>query len=218
MNTEEQKKENVEAETGAGSAAGAAPDGAPVESAGQHPAGREENAHHQHHDRGHKHGHHGKKDHKESSEAASLNERLLRLAADFDNFRKRTAREWDEVRRKANEDIILELLPVTDSLTLAIESANSGDTPAAFVEGVKLVLDRMNAVLAKFGVEPIEAVGKPFDPALHEAISVMAAPQTPENHVFAESRKGYMLGGHVLRASQVIVSSGPAPSSDGAGK
>lgn len=141
---------------------------------------------------------------------AELEDRLLRLMADFDNFRKRTARERDELYLRANEDLMLQLLPVLDHLALAMDAARAHNADGVFLDGFKLVSQQLAEVLAKFGLRPIQAAGAGFDPSVHEAISHMPSADVPENRVIIETRKGYMLGERLLRASQVVVSSGPA--------
>ncbi len=136
-------------------------------------------------------------------------EKLLRLQADFDNFRKRTLREREETYRRANADIMTDILPVLDHLELALKAASETEANAAFADGVKLVFDQMLGVLAKYGLVPIVAEGCPFDPAEHEAVSHLPSADTPENHVVVQTRRGYKLGERVLRAAHVVVSAGP---------
>lgn len=150
------------------------------------------------------------------SPPAVADDRLLRLQADFDNFRKRTVREREETYRRANTDLMTDLLPVLDHMELALKAVSENATDPAFVEGVKLVFDQMLGVLDRFGLTPIDAEGKAFDPGEHEAISHLPSPDVPENHVMVQSRRGYKLGERVLRAAQVVVSSGvPAKEASG---
>lgn len=147
---------------------------------------------------------------------AELEDRLLRLMADFDNYRKRTAREREELHLRANENLMLQLLPVLDHLSLAIEAARAHNADGVFLEGFSLVSQQLAETLAKFGLKPINASGAGFDPSVHEAISHMPSADIPENGIVVETRKGYMLGERLLRAPQVVVSSGPAePPEDG---
>lgn len=141
-------------------------------------------------------------------EKESLQNSLLRLQADFDNFRKRTVRERAELYRCANEDLMQELLPVVDHLCLALTAAEEAGGDDPFVSGVKLVSDQLLTALGKFGMAPIETDNRQFDPNSHEAISYIPSPGHAEGAIIAETRKGYMLGGRVLRASQVVVASG----------
>lgn len=147
-------------------------------------------------------------------EAAALRERLIRLQADFENFRKRTLREKNELYQRANEDIMEELLPVMDHLDLALSSVPeppaAGDADAAFVEGVRLVATQLVSALGKFGLTPIDAEGGAFDHNLHEAIAHLPSESVPENGIVAQTRRGYKLGERLLRPAQVVVSNGPA--------
>jgi molecular chaperone GrpE len=144
-------------------------------------------------------------------EHAALKDRYLRLMADFDNHRRRTARERDDLFRRASEALLQELLPIVDHLDLALRKAPAG-ADAAFVAGVRLVYDQLNDVLARAGLEAIDAHGQVFDPNLHEAVTALPSAEVPENTVIEQTRRGYRAGDRLLRAAQVIVSSGtPAP-------
>jgi molecular chaperone GrpE len=144
-----------------------------------------------------------------------LKDRLLRLQADFENFRKRTLREKNELYGRANEDLMLELLAVLDHLDLALVAVNDGEDQSPVAEGFKLVSDQLLAALARFGLVPIDAVGRDFDPNFHEAVSHVPSGEFKDNVVTAEIRKGYMLKGRLLRASRVVVSSGLQVLEDG---
>ena len=137
-----------------------------------------------------------------------LQNRLLRLQADFDNFRKRTAREKQDWIALAGKDILSDLLPVLDNFERGLASA--ADTPPAVLDGFSQIHAQLLAVLKKAGAEPIETDGRPFDPALHEAISRLPSPTLPEGDVLACTRRGWLLGGKLLRPAQVVVSAGPA--------
>jgi len=147
-------------------------------------------------------------------ETKALDDRYLRLMADFENFRKRTLREKSDVYRMANEDLIQDLLPVLDHMELAMKAAQSSGAASAILDGFKMVAEQLTGVMKKFGVEPIEAEGQVFDPTRHEAISHLASDTVPDHVVIQQTRRGYLLGGKLLRAAQVVVSSGPAPLSD----
>jgi len=155
-----------------------------------------------------------KKDAKqESSESLPpVDDRYLRLQADFDNYRKRVLREKDEIYRRANEDIMEELLPVLDHLDMALTSAGEEHQHDPVVEGFRLVGEQLANTLGKFGLSPIETDGQEFDPNLHEAILHMPSETVKENGVVSQARGGYKLGERLLRASQVVVSSGAAES------
>lgn len=145
---------------------------------------------------------------KAKAEAAALKDRLLRLQADFDNFRKRQARERAEWIQQSNADLLEELLPVLDQTDAAIASVSKDSSEAAkpFREGFELVRRSFLNAVAKFGLKPVEGVvGKPLDTATSEAITIMRTGQTAPGCVVYETRKGYSLNGKVLRAAQVVV-------------
>ncbi len=140
---------------------------------------------------------------------ATLNDRYMRLRADFDNYRRRMAREREEIIQRATENLLGELLPVLDHFDLALEQANHPDDP--FVAGVRMVHDQIVEVLNKAGLAPIDAEGQPFDHDCQEAIAYRPSDEIPDGHVLLQTRKGYRLGSRVLRPANVIVSSGAPP-------
>lgn len=146
-------------------------------------------------------------------EIDALKDKLLRLQADFDNFRKRTARDAALVSRRASEDIIRELLPVLDHIDLGLQRAAEHGANAAFVEGLKMISDELLGVLGKFGVTPFGPEGQVFDPSLHEAVAHAPSGEHPEGTVIRQMRRGFMLNNQVFRAPQVVVSSGPSTES-----
>lgn len=148
---------------------------------------------------------------KADAERERLQDRLLRLQADFENFRKRTVREKSHLYQAANEDLITELLPVLDHFELALGAANDQKAHDAVAEGVRLVKEQLLTALIKFGLKVIDTEEQQFDPNLHEAISHMPSETVPDHGIMHETRKGYLLGDKLLRASQVVVSSGPTP-------
>jgi molecular chaperone GrpE len=132
---------------------------------------------------------------------------LRRVAADFDNFRKRVARDSELHVSRATEGLVGELLPVLDNLERALD-ANEQHEEVKVAEGVKLVLQQLNDVLGRRGLEPIEvAPGDEFDPHVHEALSHQPSDQ-PEGRVAAVWQRGYRLGERVVRPARVVVSSG----------
>jgi molecular chaperone GrpE len=135
-------------------------------------------------------------------------ERYLRLAAEFDNFRKRTERDMAEYKRRATDDILLSLLQVIDNLDRAL-SISDGSGPAALVGGLRAIRVQMGAIVEREGIEAIEAMGIEFDPFEMEAVMMMPSPDVAEGHVLRELAKGYRGCGYVLRPSKVVVSSGP---------
>jgi molecular chaperone GrpE len=137
-------------------------------------------------------------------------ERLLRVSADFENFKKRSFRETDDFRKYANELLLLELLTVVDNLERAIQSTSSENNEAGCViEGVEMTLKALLKIFERFSVKLIEAVGKPFDPNFHQAVMQEASDLYPENTIISEFQKGYMLHDRLLRPSMVVVSKGP---------
>jgi len=140
-------------------------------------------------------------------EKDELFDRWLRLQAEFDNFRKRTRREIEEIRTRAAEDLVLQLLPVLDNLERAIASAEQGPA-GGIAEGVKMIHKQFLTVLEGVGVTPIEAVGQPFDPNFHEAVAYEESHDYPDGIVMEEMLRGYAINGKVLRASIVKVARG----------
>jgi molecular chaperone GrpE len=137
-------------------------------------------------------------------------ERLLRVSADFENFKKRSFRETDDFRKYANELLLLELLTVVDNLERAIQSTNGENNEAGCViEGVEMTLKALLKIFERFSVKLIEAVGKPFDPNFHQAMMQESSDLYPENTIISEFQKGYMLHDRLLRPSMVVVSKGP---------
>lgn len=143
------------------------------------------------------------------SEEVRLKDQLLRLQADFDNYRKRVVRDQNDIGRRALERVIREFLPVSDNLERALQQSRELKANEAFVAGIELVLQHFRDVLGKCGVTPIEAVGKPFDPLRHEAISRMVSADHSDDTVLIETRRGYLLGADLLRAAQVVISTRP---------
>lgn len=139
-------------------------------------------------------------------------DRFLRLTAEFDNYRKRAAREKEESVRYANHRLLERLLPVLDSLDMALAAASSqnGQSPESLQEGINLVLQQFRSVLTEAGLEEIEAHGKPFDPNFHEAVSQMETGEFEEGHVAQQLRKGYVLRDRLVRPSTVIVAKKPS--------
>ena len=150
-----------------------------------------------------------------SEEVAALQDQLLRLHADFENLRRRTLREKEEAYRYGHENLVKDLLPTVDNLERAIDHAREGDPGdvEGFLQGVDLVLRELRSVLARNGVEEIEAEGKPFDPEVHEAMAQAPEDSVPANTVVQVFQRGYRLHDHLIRPARVIVSK----PSDGAG-
>ena len=149
-------------------------------------------------------------------ELDQLKDRLLRLQADFDNFRKRTQRDRIELSARANEDLIGELLPIIDHFEIGLVTSVEHKTEQAVHDGFKMVYDQLLGSLKKFGLTPIDAQTAAFDPHLHEAVSHIPSDEYAADEIIAQTRRGYKLGDRLLRPVQVVVSSGPgAPRDDG---
>jgi molecular chaperone GrpE len=139
-------------------------------------------------------------------------DRLLRTSADFENFKKRAARERLEAAQSATAALIQKLLPVLDHIEMAQAAAQTaqGDKLASMQAGVAMIQQQLKTVLAETGLEEIDAAGKPFDPALHEAVAQRETSEIPEGHVFQQLRKGYKLRERLLRPATVMVAKKPA--------
>ena len=131
-----------------------------------------------------------------------------RLLADFDNFKKRTARDREDIFRYAESDILKDFLPVVDNLSLALSTAADKEDP--FVKGVQLVYDTFLNALKDHGAEPFDSVGLELDTEKMDAIAQLPSDTIEEGKVSNEAKRGWMLKGKVLRAAQVVVSSGKA--------
>jgi molecular chaperone GrpE len=149
---------------------------------------------------------------KHKKEIAGLNDKYLRLYAEFENYKRVVAKEKEELIKYSNEDLLKNLLPVIDHLELAIHhSENDKDNSAsALIEGVEMTLKELRNTLEKSGLVGIEALGKPFDPFVHHAMSQVETEESEENTVVMELRKGYMLKDRVLRPAYVGVSKKPS--------
>ncbi len=142
-----------------------------------------------------------------TAQVNTLSERLLRTRADFENFRKRTARERDELVQLAHADLVAQLLSVLDNFELALSSSAAATTDAnALLEGVQMIQSQLLTALGSLGLEKIEAKGEIFNPHLHEAVGVVEASGAKENTVVEVLRPGYMLKTKVLRPAMVKVS------------
>jgi len=155
---------------------------------------------------------------KSEEEYKELEDRLLRLAAEFDNYKKRTAKEFQSIIKNANEELISELVETLDNFQRALESAkNSGDIES-FHKGVELIYEQFRDILEKEGLKEIKAKGEPFDPHLHEAVMQQESDELPEGMVMEEISKGYILNDKVIRHSKVMVSKGKTKEEDKKGE
>ena len=136
------------------------------------------------------------------SEYDELNDRYKRLFAEFENFKKRSQKERENLYGIITGDVVSSILPVMDNLEKAAETKTE-DTN--YQDGVKMVVKQLSDVLDKFGMEEIKSVGEKFDPELHEAVSHIDDPEKGEQEIVQEYRKGYKIGTKVIRHSMVIV-------------
>ncbi|MGZ3614666.1 MAG: nucleotide exchange factor GrpE [Thermodesulfobacteriota bacterium] len=150
-----------------------------------------------------------KKLEEKEKEIKEHHDRLLRLAADFENYKKRTAKEKEEWTKFANEDLIRAILPFIDNLERAVNHAQKVSDVGVLIEGVRLTLQQLLQALNKFGLSTFESVGKPFDPTVHEAMLVVETDQHEPNQVVEEFQKGYLLNDRLLRPATVSVSKAP---------
>lgn len=144
-----------------------------------------------------------------TEEVAQMRDSTLRARADFENTRKRLVREKEEAIRYANGSLIERLLPVFDSFELGLAEARKHKGAGSIVNGFELVYKQMADFLKDQGVEPIDAVGQPFDPNLHQALGQQES-EEPEGRVCVQVRKGYKLRERLLRPAMVFVSKGPS--------
>jgi molecular chaperone GrpE len=135
--------------------------------------------------------------------------RLQYLQAEFDNYRKRVERERDEMNRSAADRLLVDLLNVFDELRIAIEVAKKTEDKEVIVAGLEMVLKKLNSLFEKEGLKPIEAVGKEFDPNLHEAIQQVKSADEDQGRIVEEVRRGFTLRGKVIRSSLVRVGVAP---------
>lgn len=143
-------------------------------------------------------------------------DRLLRAQAELDNYRKRARKELEDERRYANLPLLGDLLPVLDNVGRAIQAAEKAPDVATLVEGVKMVAQQLEGVLNRYSCRRIEALHKPFDPHLHQAILQQPSAEHPPGAVLLVAQEGYQVHDRVLRPAQVIVAAAaPTDSSQG---
>ena len=144
-------------------------------------------------------------------EQQELQDKYLRLAAEFENYKRRAQRDQREYVQFAIEGLLKELLPIVDNLERAIQASKEQRESEVLVQGVELTLKQFLETLMRFGVRQIDSVGNPFDPALHQAVARVESRTAPDNTVVEEYQKGYLLHDRVLRAAMVAVAVAPAP-------
>jgi molecular chaperone GrpE len=145
-------------------------------------------------------------------EVARLKERLLRTAADFDNFRKRSRKDIADAERRVQEDLLRSLLPTFDNLERAVAHAGTAADLKALTEGLKMVMRQFQDTLGSLGIERLVTQGKPFDPAEHEAVQHVASDEVPPGAVLQELQAGYRWQGRLMRPALVVVSKPSSPS------
>jgi len=145
-----------------------------------------------------------------------LEDRLLRLTAEYDNFRKRSQREKEEARRFANQHLLEKQLPILDNFKMALTAAKDADP--VIRDGVQMIYDQFLSVLKDAGVEEIDAMGETFDPNLHEAISQQETTEVEEGAVVQQVQRGYKLNDRLVRPARVVVATTPESASEPAGE
>lgn len=142
-------------------------------------------------------------------ENEELQDKYVRLLADFDNFKKRSSKEKSEIIRFGNEDLLKDILPIVDNIERLLTYSYQESSWKSFQEGIELLLEDIGKTLANYGVEPIDALGKAFDPNLHEAMQRAETEEAPANTVVEVYQKGYLYRGRLLRPSLVVVAVPP---------
>ncbi len=150
----------------------------------------------------------------EQRRAREFEDRFMRTAAEFENYKKRMSRQYEEVVRTANDKLLLELLEVVDNFERALQHDNGDESESPLRKGTELIYNQLQAMLQRHGVMPIEALGKPFDANLHEAMMEVASDEYDIGIVAMEITRGYMHNDRVLRHSKVGVSKGPEASEE----
>ena len=140
----------------------------------------------------------------------SYQDRLMRLAAEFDNYKKRTSREISLLVKNASESLVSHLLPTLDNIKRALQAPQTTDETKSFAEGVGIIHQQLRDTLEKEGLQVIDAVGQPFDPTMHEAVMAIERDDKPPETILEEVEKGYLLNERILRPAKVIVSRPPA--------
>jgi molecular chaperone GrpE len=151
---------------------------------------------------------------KAAAERDRMRDQLLRIAADFDNFRKRSRKEIEEVRRRAIEDTLREVLPVVDNLERAAGAMTEASDIGAVTQGVKMVLRGFDDIAARLGLKRVSTVGQQFDPTCHDAVQQKETDEQPPGTIVAEVVPGYYLGDRLLRPAMVVVAKPPSRTDD----
>lgn len=143
-----------------------------------------------------------------TEEVKALQDKYLRLAAEFDNYKRLSQREQRDYVRFANESLLKEVLPIIDNLERAIRASTENQGREGLIQGVELILKQFMETLAKFGVRPVPSVGKTFDPSRHQAVARVESNSVPTGSVVEELQRGYYLHDRILRAAMVTVAAG----------
>ncbi len=142
--------------------------------------------------------------------AESYKDQLLRRAAEFENYKRRTAADESFLIRSANEGLILSLLPILDDLRRSLKQGSVSNPEDPFFKGVEMIASKFTRLLEQHGLVPFDSIGKPFDVEYHDALLQIPSETAPAHTVIEEVERGYMLNGRVLRHAKVVVSSGSA--------
>jgi len=142
------------------------------------------------------------------SQLKAASDRYLRLMAEFDNYKKRTIREYEQMVECANEKLMLELVAVRETFELALKHGENGTDYAQLFDGVKLIFAKFDGVLSANGLSPFAAPGEPFDPQMHDALLKVPNDKIPEDHIADIHEKGYKLKDRIIKHARVIVSAG----------
>jgi len=151
---------------------------------------------------------------KARAERDRMREQLMRIAADFDNFRKRSRKEIEEVRRRTIEDTLREVLPIVDNLERAADAMGTATEVSAVTDGVQMVLRGFEDIASRLGLKRVETVGHQFDPTCHDAMQQQETNEHPPGTIVSEVVPGYYLGERLLRPAMVVVAKPPTKSED----
>jgi len=143
-------------------------------------------------------------------EVEAAQDKYLRLMAEFDNYKRRSSKEYERLISGANEKLILEMVEVRENFERALKSGGTGGEFAPFYEGMKLIFSKYDEVLTRHGLTPFAATGEPFDPMIHDALMKAPNAQVPADCVAEVFERGYRLNDKVIKHARVVVSSGDA--------
>jgi molecular chaperone GrpE len=151
------------------------------------------------------------------AERDKLKDQLLRTAADFDNYRKRTRKDTEVAEKRGREEVLRELLPVFDNLERAVQAGGAGKDVSGVLEGIEMVLKLFEDTAQRIGLTRIEAVGQRFDPSIHDAFQQIETSDQAPGTIINEYQPGYRLGDKLLRPAMVVVARKPSEPKDGGG-